>query len=285
MAVDNQSVASSKTPRLENVAACPLCGSDTLHAAPQQPDPPFGIKQCRKCGFIFLSPRPPVDEMKSYYDSFYEDPDSAQRNPRQQNRAQRHIRRLIRHASKPGRLLEVGAGDGYFLHAAREAGWQVEGLELSEPRIARAKEWFQLSLHCKELSAAPFEPGSFDAISMFQLIEHVHDPKAILNKASSLLRPGGLLMISTPNVLAYARKNRGVNSWRIPRHLFFFTPKTLVRSVENAGFSVLRRPLKFFAALEEQLGWQPWENTASVSRVTRDLWTPFGLHMVAQKQY
>jgi hypothetical protein len=91
-------------------------------------------------------------------------------------------------------------------------------------------------------------------------------------------------MISTPNVLAYARKNRDVNSWRIPRHLFFFTPRTLVRTVESIGFKVLRKSLKFHASLEERLGWQPWPSSALLAGVTRDLWTPFGLHLLARKQ-
>lgn len=190
----------------------------------------------------------------------------------------------MRCAPAPGRLLDVGAGDGYFLNAARAGGWQVEGLELSQPRIARAQEWFGLALRCCELRAAPFPPASFDAVSMLQLLEHLHDPRAALTCARELLRPGGLVILSTPNVLAYARKSRAVNSWRIPRHLFFFSPRTLVGGVERAGFTVLRRSLKFFAALEEQLGWQPWPATGPLARATRDLWTPFGLHLVARKR-
>jgi hypothetical protein len=92
-----------------------------------------------------------------------------------------------------------------------------------------------------------------------------------------------VLALSTPNVLAYARKKRDVNSWRIPRHLFFFTPRSLVRSAEAAGFSVLRRSLRFHATLEERLGWQPWPASGPLANITRDLWTPFGLHMLARK--
>ncbi|HYG76591.1 MAG TPA: class I SAM-dependent methyltransferase [Planctomycetota bacterium] len=268
--------------KLESVDSCPLCDTRPVQPAPVQPEPPFGICQCPKCNLIFLSPRPPVDAMKTYYDEYYEG--DAARSPRQENRAARHIRRLMRYASKPGRLLDVGAGDGYFLNAARKAGWQVEGLELSQPRVKHAKDWFDLTLHSTVLSDAPFAAQSFDAIGMFQLIEHVHDPRAVLKKVHELLRPGGILMMSTPNVLAYARKNRDVNTWRIPRHLFFFTPRTLVNAVENSGFTVLRRPLKFFATLEERLGWQPWHSSGSLARVTRDLWTPFGLHLIARKE-
>jgi SAM-dependent methyltransferase len=245
--------------RLEQLDKCPLCDGAGLVAAPVQPEPPFGLTQCGACGIIFLSPRPPADAMNSYYDAFY-DGDDRPVSARQQRRAQRHLARLQQYFPSPGRLLEIGAGDGYFLKTVRDAGWQVEGLEVSQPRVARALEWFGLRLRCCDLSAAGFEPASFDAVGMFQLLEHLHDPRALLQRVHALLKPRGIVMLSTPNVLAYARKHRDVNSWRIPRHLFFFSPRTLVRSVENCGFEVLRRPLKLYATLEERLNWRPWPN-------------------------
>jgi SAM-dependent methyltransferase len=267
--------------RLEELTSCRLCGAAELKRAPAQPDPPFGLMQCQACGGICLSPRPPIEEMRHYYDEFYQG--DREKDARQERRARRHFRRLARVTGKTGRLLEIGAGDGYFLDAARSAGWQVEGLELSAPRVEHAKRWFNLDLRAEDVLNAKLEPGSFDAVAMFQLIEHVHDPRKLLLRVNELLRPGGVLALSTPNVLAYARKKRDVNSWRIPRHLFFFTPRSLVRSAEAAGFSVLRRSLRFHATLEERLGWQPWPASGPLANITRDLWTPFGLHMLARK--
>lgn len=220
--------------------------------------------------------------MKSYYDSLYGN-SAGQRSPRQERRARRHLARLRHYAPVPGRLLELGAGDGYFLNMARTAGWQVEGLELAQPRVQRAKEWFGLALHCCELSAAPFAPESFDAIGMMQLLEHLHDPRGALQGARRLLRSGGLLLLSSPNVLAYGRKRREVGSWQIPQHLFFFSPRTLVDAVQRAGFAVVRRRLKVFAALEKRFGWEPWPTAAPLVRATRDLCAPFGLYLVARK--
>jgi 2-polyprenyl-3-methyl-5-hydroxy-6-metoxy-1,4-benzoquinol methylase len=274
---------SSSQSQLENLEYCPLCESAAIVNAPQQPNPPFGLKQCSTCNAVFLSPRPRIEAMSAYYDAYYDKEDSDKINVRQVRRAQRHFRRLSRH-SKPGRLLEIGAGDGYFLKEARDAGWKVEGLELSHPRVERAKKWFDLELLPTDISSVTLEIGGYDAVAFFQLIEHVHDPRALIRRSYELLKPGGVLMMSTPNVLAYGRKLRDVNSWRIPRHLFFFTPRTLVRSAERAGFDVLKRTLKFHATLEERLGWQPWPKVSLLGRVTRDLWTPFGLHVVARKR-
>jgi SAM-dependent methyltransferase len=282
MSSETKPASAAATDCLEVLKKCPLCDSGALSMTPVQPQPPFGLTQCNDCGLIFLSPRPPVDQMKAFYDSIYDDESKDVKSQRQMTRAQRHIRRLSRYISPPGRVLEVGAGDGYFLNAAREAGWQVDGMDLAQPRVERAKKWFNISLHNCDLLSAPFEPGTFNVMSMFQLIEHVHDPRAIFMKAHQLLKPGGILMLSTPNVLAYSRKKRDVNSWVIPRHLFFFSPKTLVRCAEICGFKVVRRPLKFIAAVEERLNWTPWPS-GPVSRLTRDLWTPFGLNLIAKK--
>jgi 2-polyprenyl-3-methyl-5-hydroxy-6-metoxy-1,4-benzoquinol methylase len=222
--------------------------------------------------------------MSAYYESFYER-DETTPNARQQSRANRHFRRLRKMRPNPGCLLEVGAGDGYFLHAAKNAGWSVSGVELSAPRVQRAKQWFDLDLTLGNLSDASFAPASFDAAALFQLMEHVHDPRSILERVRTLLKPGGLLLISTPNVLAYVRKGRSVDTWRIPRHLFFFSPRTLVRLVEDCGFRPLGARIRLQVAAETRLNWQPWHKTKALSGFMRDLWTPFGLRLTAVRDH
>jgi SAM-dependent methyltransferase len=231
-----------------------------------------------------LSPRPAPGGIRVYYDEFYSPTGETGPDEREARRARRHLRRLRRCVERPGRLLEAGSGDGYFIKAARDSGWQAEGLELAQPRIANAKKWFNVELQCADLNEAAFTPESFDAAALFQVLEHLHDPCGTLRRVHVLLRPGGILQLSTPNILAYARKQRGVNSWRILRHLFFFTPRSLARTVESLGFELIGRRLKFQVALEERLGWQPWPGKASFSSATRDLWTSFGLNLLARKR-
>ena len=274
--------SSSPAPKLEELRQCPLCGSPHIEVPPVQPNPPFGIRNCAACTAIFLSPRPPIEEMPQYYDEFYKA--DREKNKRQELRARKHFRRLSRTQPKPGNLLEVGAGDGYFLNAARQAGWNVHGLELSQPRIEQAKKWFGLELCAQDLLKAELKPDSYDAVAMFQLIEHVHDPCALFKRVHQVLRPGGILMLSTPNVLVYARKKRDVNQWLIPRHLFFFTPRSLVGITENNGFQVLRQHLKFQAKLEENFGWKPWSSPSPLSGAIRNLCTPFALRLLARKR-
>ena len=267
--------------RVETLESCPLCKSQWLLPAPVQPQTPFGLVQCGACAAVFLSPRPVAEAMPAYYDEYHAE---NKKSARQEHRAKRHYRRLARYKHKPGGLLEIGCGEGHFLHIARDHGWQVAGLELSQPRIERAKTMFGLDVIRGDVSTASFTPESFDAIAMFQLLEHLHDPRAVLQRAHTLLRPGGVLLISTPNVLAYARKKRGVDSWCIPRHLVFFSPRTIVQVLETLSFEVLNKSLRLHASLEEHLGWQPWPCNAFFSNITRNLWTPFGLRVIARKR-
>ena len=246
-----------------------------------QPAPPFKLQRCEACSGIFLSPRPRSDDMASVYSDYYAG--SREKSPRQEVRAKKHLRRLMRILPTPGHVLEIGAGDGYFLAAARDAGWKVSGLELSQPRVEQARAWFGLELEAKDLQQAAYAPGSFDAVVMFQLIEHVHDPCSILRHAHELLRPGGVLIMSTPNVLTYARKQRGVETWMIPHHLFFFSPLSLINVVDKSGFRVIRRSLLMQAQLEKRLKWQPW-SALPLTGALRNLLTPFALRMVARKR-
>ena len=267
---------------LETLTACPLCGSPAITNGPDQPKPPFGLMYCQTCAGIFLSPRPRIEDMHNYYDEFYKG--EREKSKRQELRAKKHFRRLARTMPTAGDLLEVGAGDGYFLNAAKEAGWRVHGLELSQPRIEQAKRWFDIDLLPQDLLKADLKPASFDAIAMFQLIEHVHDPRAILKRVHELLKPGGVLVLSTPNVLAYGKKKRDVDHWLIPRHLFFFTPGSLVTNAESLGFEVLRSSLRLQSKLELKFGWKPWTSSRTLSGALRNLCTPFALRLVARKR-
>lgn len=233
-ALKTANIAASQR-ELERLTRCPICVSIQIQAAPVQPTPPFGVMRCADCSAVFLSPRPRIEDMSSFYEEMYDE--EREKSARQERRAQKHVKRLAQMMPSPGHVLEVGAGDGYFLKAARDLGWKVAGLELSPPRIAKAREWFGLELIAKDLIAADLPAESFDAVAMYQLIEHVHDPAAILASVHRILRPGGILMLSTPNVLSYARKKRDVNSWMIPQHLFFFSPLSLVKLAENQGFA------------------------------------------------
>ena len=139
----------------------------------------------------------------------------------------------------PGRMLDVGCGSGALLQRMRIAGWEVEGVDFDEKAIDRAWREYGVAVRHGDLRAACYPDGSFDAVTMNHVIEHVHDPIALLAESRRILRPGGRLVVVTPNIASWGHARFGRN-WRglePPRHLHLFSQKTLAETARRAGFA------------------------------------------------
>lgn len=146
------------------------------------------------------------------------------------------------HASWRGRLLDVGCGNGEFLARMRELGWEVVGFEPDSRAAAVARKVAGVSVFSGDLNDQELIPGSFDAVTMNNVIEHLAEPLPALERVRDLLKSGGHLVIQTPNVSSlghywFGRKWRGLEP---PRHFFLFTPAALVRLVATAGLEVVK---------------------------------------------
>jgi SAM-dependent methyltransferase len=137
-------------------------------------------------------------------------------------------------------VLEVGCAAGDLMVPLRDEGFRVTGVELSEYAATIARTRHHLDVHTGTLADAPLEGKSFDAVIMRNVIEHVPNPMGDLERAASLLRPGGLLTLRTDNVSSLdARLFRGFwYGFDFPRHLTLFSPKTLTACVRSAGLDV-----------------------------------------------
>lgn len=153
---------------------------------------------------------------------------------------ERDVRNLP--APAPGaRVLDIGCGDGNFLKIARILGYQAEGLEFDAQAVAAARGE-GLDVHLGGLPDSGLQSASYDAVTLSQVIEHVHDPLASLQEAARLLRPGGMLWVATPNIDAKAHRTYGPH-WRglePPRHLVLFSAIALRRALAEAGFRDVR---------------------------------------------
>jgi 2-polyprenyl-3-methyl-5-hydroxy-6-metoxy-1,4-benzoquinol methylase len=151
----------------------------------------------------------------------------------------------LRHLPGPGRgrrLLDVGCGDGGFLRLAQACGWQVEGVDPDPQAVAEGRRQ-GLPLREGGLEAFAGQAACFDHITLSHVIEHVHDPLALLADCHRLLRPGGRLWIATPNIDSAGHAHHG-RFWRgleAPRHLVLFHEAGLRRLLAQAGFGALRR--------------------------------------------
>jgi 2-polyprenyl-3-methyl-5-hydroxy-6-metoxy-1,4-benzoquinol methylase len=261
--------------RLENedVKACPICGSsgdplyegvtDRLYGVPGQ----WQIQKCRaeNCGLLWLDPRPtPQDIGKAYAEYFTHDSSSKHRvKPGFLSRISelqgRFLRKLWQISSrqkrvrcaadlmyldgvKPGRLLEIGCGNGRRLVQFRDHGWQVEGQEVDAKAARSAREGHGLTIHEGLIADLDLEAESYDAVVMSHVIEHVHDPVGLLTEARRLLKPQGILTVTTPNAIGLGHRTFGAHWYGLdsPRHLFLFSPLTLDATARRAGFNDLR---------------------------------------------
>jgi SAM-dependent methyltransferase len=152
----------------------------------------------------------------------------------------------MRYLPKPSpesrNLLDVGCGNGAFLALAAEAGWRSFGVEPDEKAAKLASDrGLEVRTRLEDWASSGI---TFDAMTFNHTVEHMHDPVAMLQLASSMLRPGGFLYIETPNMLAgghdiYQRHWRGLET---PRHLVLFSDQALQTTLAECGFSAIRVP-------------------------------------------
>jgi SAM-dependent methyltransferase len=140
------------------------------------------------------------------------------------------------------RVLDIGCGQGVFLELMRQRGFETVGVELGEKRSRVAREVRGLNVVTGDLFSLQAENGSFDAVVMSHLIEHVDHPIAVLERVRDLLRPGGLVLASLPNYRCVERRIFGSNwyPWCLPVHLFHYDSRSISRAAITAGLEVDR---------------------------------------------
>jgi 2-polyprenyl-3-methyl-5-hydroxy-6-metoxy-1,4-benzoquinol methylase len=250
-------------------ARCPVC--DSSAAQLRYRITRFRIYDCAQCALVYLWPQPDeqevrdmfarlytegegsVPELRSYYAFTYED---APDNPLVQ--LYEHWLDRIEALRPPGRLLDIGCGTGLFLAVARRRGWDPHGVDDCAEATAHARAHFGLDVHDGDFAAFGAEGLRFDAITMWDIIEHARAPVSLLSAARAVLAPGGVMGISTPNqrsildVVAGAlyRLSLGRITWPlekfyIEQHFVYFSPATLQDALVRAGLDlvVLEREL------------------------------------------
>ena len=222
---------------------CALCGP-----GPQQrvlhDFPPYGVVACDSCGLVFLSPRPTEEaalalyQDPAYYDSETEGHGYDEYLEVRQNWLRTFRRRLrqIRRHKPTGRVLDVGCGPGFFLDAAVELGYEAWGIDPSAYAVSLARERHGERVREGVLESASFEPASFDLVVAQDAFEHVYSPRRFLEAAHRLLKPDGILAITTPDPTSLLARvsGRGWVSFKIPEHVYYWSPATIRRALVPA---------------------------------------------------
>ena len=208
------------------------------------------VVQCRNCGLVLCNPMVDKASLADLYeDDYYYF--SGELFENYVGKAVADWEGMNISEYPRGRLLEIGCAYGALLYLAREAGWDVWGVEVSTLASTFAREELQLDVLSGCLEDATFEDDFFDVIVALDLIEHVRDPKRFLLECKRKLKHGGVLILDTPNIgsLFYRVVRKywlGFN----PYHLYYFCPRTLGMLLASAGFQVecvTTHSIKFFS--------------------------------------
>lgn len=242
----------TRTPSRSGAATlCNLCGTPVAPGQrPRWVKDGYEIFRCTACGLLFRGDLPTPEELSSIYELGYfrrEErgdatgyADYLSDEFEHRLTARRRIDRLAR-AIDGGRLLDVGAAAGFFMDEARARGWEVRGIDVSPEMSAWGRDNLGLDMATGLFQASDYPAASFDALTMWDYIEHSIDPASDFAKASQVLRPGGVLMLSTGDAAALVARLSG-RRWHLltPRHHnFFFTVETLRRYLGGNGFEVV----------------------------------------------
>ena len=281
--------------------SCGASDSDTVVIAPDPVTGlggNFRVVRCRDCGLTYTNPRPTLASIGQFYPHDYAPHIAAEQHDgwlvRRRNAviaawlrcrfgfppqptslltrlsgslagllSNRRKRRLLSLPYRaPGRLLDFGCGAGHFLEQMRDFGWQVEGLDISDPCAADVTKRTGIHVHVGSLPHTAIADNSFDAITMWNALEHVHQPREIIRAARKALRPGGVLVVGVPNIgsWGFSKFQQDWYCLKLPRHLLHFTPDSLRDIMQRENMNILSL---------EQIGRAGWLRK-SVRLATRD---------------
>jgi 2-polyprenyl-3-methyl-5-hydroxy-6-metoxy-1,4-benzoquinol methylase len=237
---------------LEHIA-CPACGGKNHKLVFKSKDfrlktsaDIFSVVKCLDCGFLFLNPRPLRSEVIHAYTLDFHKSDETILykfiKPCFSISEESNIRALKEY-KESGRLLDVGCGNGSFILAMQEKGYDVWGVELNLEAKKFTSQGLEGRISYQEIEECRFPPNSFDIITMFQSLEHIYDLSTTLKEIRRILKDDGIVFICVPNADFFEFRLFGPYNYNleVPRHLYFFTKKSLSALLLKNGF----RPDRF----------------------------------------
>ncbi len=240
IAMSNDGVA-----RRKETLSCPICGSEQVSPYLSAPDRfhlraiPYELVRCGSCCLVWQKNPPRPEEIGQHYGSDYHKSitsagDSSPKRWALQNRT-------IANFKKGGSLLDLGCSAGAFLSTMRRDSWQLHGIEISPNEARRAEERTGAKVFVGDILDAPFAPTSFDVITCFDVLEHLYEPRKIMEKLRVWLKPGGIFYMAVPNIASW-ESHLFKGYWfglELPRHLFLYSPPSVRKLAEATGLKEL----------------------------------------------
>jgi SAM-dependent methyltransferase len=215
-----------------NTRACPACKSGAALSRGDKNG--FHLLACKSCGTLYAS-HVPENLFEQCYDDYY-DPEHLESSDFINERLDQIVGGFAPYR-QTNRFLDIGSGAGTLLEAARRAGWEAEGVEVSRTAVEHVRN-LGFTVHWGELEGAKYPTGHFDVVTASEVIEHVADPQLLLDEIARVLRPGGLLWATTPHGRGVGARVLGLEWENVipPNHLQLFSVKGVRILLSRAGF-------------------------------------------------
>ncbi len=284
---------------------CALCGSSPPRLRFRLDG--FDTVECPRCGLVWIVLQMSADELTKLYGAEYFQErgsyffDNAVADPGKGEETEvirdfgRGIDRIERFR-KAGRLLDVGCGVGVFLGVAKSRGWDVTGVDVSEYASGYARDRLGLDARTGHLDEVGLPEKSFDVITLWDVFEHFPDPVRQLGEVRRLLKDDGIILLDTPNERGLLRElsrwiykaSGGTVQYPAKKlhhvyHLFYYSPETLKRMLEKAGFEIVDFEKKVIPPLKARGSALEKAMVGAFGRVERALGREFELLLIARK--
>ncbi len=224
---------------------CLLCRSS--RSRPVHRRDKWQYLMCGHCGLVSIDPHPSSDELAGGYDTYLpEDPKDIENWAGMMQPIVLKSAQLIEseHGNRPGRLLDIGSGYGFFLKEMKSRGWEVAGVELSDTGRTHTQSSVKVPVHSQPLESLSLPEGHFDVVTLFYVIEHLPDPVSTILEVRRILRPGGIVLVRWPHSTPIARLlgplSKRLDLYHTPFHLYDFSPGTIRSLLLRASFEKIR---------------------------------------------